>query len=214
MKLAIEKVLSGGQTGADQAGWRAAKALGIPTGGLMPAGFRTEGAPGRDAYDEDHPEFAALYGATAHHSRDYPPRTRINVESADLTLIFNPGEVWSRGTVAAVTAARKARKRFVVVGLAPCDDHFEVVDLQRDHDSPFTGLKVRPVPSERAAIIVLRVYLIGLAVRTLNVAGSRESNHPGIGAFVEAFLLRLLAPEPTPNESGDAAIPPQPARTE
>jgi hypothetical protein len=38
----LAKVISGGQRGADQAGWRAARALGIPTGGWMPLEFRTE----------------------------------------------------------------------------------------------------------------------------------------------------------------------------
>ena len=39
------KIISGGQTGADQAGWRAAKAYGIKTGGWMPKGFMTEIGP-------------------------------------------------------------------------------------------------------------------------------------------------------------------------
>ena len=51
----IERVLSGGQSGADQASWRAAKTHGIPTGGAMPKGFRTEDGP--------RPEFAERYGA-------------------------------------------------------------------------------------------------------------------------------------------------------
>ena len=38
----VTMVISGGQTGADQAGWRAAEACGIPTGGWMPRGFLTE----------------------------------------------------------------------------------------------------------------------------------------------------------------------------
>jgi hypothetical protein len=52
----IERVISGGQTGADQAGWRAARAYGIPTGGWMPLGFLTETGP--------RPEFTELDGAT------------------------------------------------------------------------------------------------------------------------------------------------------
>jgi Circularly permutated YpsA SLOG family len=36
------KIISGGQTGADQAGWRAAKACGLETGGWMPKGWKTE----------------------------------------------------------------------------------------------------------------------------------------------------------------------------
>ncbi|HJT77421.1 MAG TPA: putative molybdenum carrier protein, partial [Gemmataceae bacterium] len=43
----LERVISGGQTGADQAGLAAAKACGIPTGGWMPKGFLTVAAPTR-----------------------------------------------------------------------------------------------------------------------------------------------------------------------
>jgi hypothetical protein len=46
----IERVIAGGQTGADQAGWRAARASGIATWGFMPLGFLTEDGP--------RPEFA------------------------------------------------------------------------------------------------------------------------------------------------------------
>jgi len=37
----VDRVISGGQTGADIAGLKAAKAFGIPTGGYMTSGFRT-----------------------------------------------------------------------------------------------------------------------------------------------------------------------------
>jgi hypothetical protein len=57
----LDKVITGGQTGADQAAWRVARAFGIPTGGWMPLGFLTETADGKGA--EPHPEFADLYGA-------------------------------------------------------------------------------------------------------------------------------------------------------
>ena len=43
----IKLVISGGQSGADQAGWRAAQACDIPTGGWMPFGFLTEEGPQR-----------------------------------------------------------------------------------------------------------------------------------------------------------------------
>jgi predicted Rossmann-fold nucleotide-binding protein len=81
--LAIELVIGGGQTGADQAGWRAAHAAGIPTGGSMPRGFLTVQGP--------RPEFAATFGAVELEAPDYPPRTRANVRDSDGTLIFgNP----------------------------------------------------------------------------------------------------------------------------
>jgi Circularly permutated YpsA SLOG family len=39
--MLLKKIISGGQTGADQAGLRTAKRLGIETGGWMPQGWRT-----------------------------------------------------------------------------------------------------------------------------------------------------------------------------
>jgi len=41
LTLLPEKVISGGQTGADQAGLVAAARFAIPTGGWMPHGFET-----------------------------------------------------------------------------------------------------------------------------------------------------------------------------
>src|SRR5580658_4523105 len=52
-KLLVEKVISGGQTGADRAGLEVAKELGYKTGGAMPLGF--------EALDGPHPEFKDKY---------------------------------------------------------------------------------------------------------------------------------------------------------
>jgi hypothetical protein len=41
----IEKVMSGGQTGADHGGLRAARRCGIATGGWAPRGWLTEAGP-------------------------------------------------------------------------------------------------------------------------------------------------------------------------
>ena len=76
----IELVISGGQSGADLGGWKAAKASGILTGGFMPLGFKTE--------DGDHPEYAELYGAEMLSSPAYPVRTAANVERSDATVFF------------------------------------------------------------------------------------------------------------------------------
>lgn len=76
----IERVISGGQTGADQAGWRAAKRFGIPTAGWMPKGFTTEAGP--------RPEFVGLYGAKEHASPSYAVRRKANILMADATIIF------------------------------------------------------------------------------------------------------------------------------
>ena len=88
--MVLERVISGGQTGADRAALSAAKAAGIATGGWMPKGFR--------AHDGPRPEFAELYGVHEHASTRYPPRTALNVKESDATLRFatdwdSPGEV-------------------------------------------------------------------------------------------------------------------------
>ena len=86
----LERVISGGQTGADRAALIAARNAGIPTGGWMPRGFR--------AQDGHHPEFAELYGLRETRSERYPPRTALNAKESDATLRFatnwdSPGEV-------------------------------------------------------------------------------------------------------------------------
>jgi hypothetical protein len=88
--MLLQRVISGGQTGADRAALAAAKAAGVATGGWMPKGFRAQDGP--------RPELAALYGVREHTSDRYPPRTALNVKESDATLRFatewdSPGEV-------------------------------------------------------------------------------------------------------------------------
>ena len=87
--MKIDKVISGGQTGADQAGLIAAKSLGIETGGTMPKGFRT--------LDGNQPNFAELFGVKESPHASYAIRTANNVWESDGTIRFatkwdSPGE--------------------------------------------------------------------------------------------------------------------------
>lgn len=77
----LKKIISGGQTGADQAGLRAGKALGIETGGWIPKGRRTDDGPMVVAMFED-------LGLKEHTSWAYPPRTEQNVLDSDGTVLF------------------------------------------------------------------------------------------------------------------------------
>lgn len=76
----ISKVISGGQTGADVAGVRAAKACGIETGGWMTLGFKTLAGP--------RPEYAEEFGMKEHSSPAYPSRTYANARDSDGTMRF------------------------------------------------------------------------------------------------------------------------------
>ena len=76
------KIVSGGQTGADQAALDVAIELGIPHGGWVPKGRKTEAGPLPYRYHVDEMP-----------TESYPERTEQNVIDSDGTLIFTHGEL-------------------------------------------------------------------------------------------------------------------------
>jgi len=102
----LERVIWGGQTGADRAALIAACAAGIPTGGWMPRGFI--------AHDGRHPGFAERYGIEERESPRYALRTARNVKESDGTLRFATN--WgSPGEVLTLEFCRKYRKPYLDV---------------------------------------------------------------------------------------------------
>jgi len=144
VKTMIEKVISGGQTGADIAGLKAAKACGIATGGYMPKGYRTLDGP--------KPEYAELYNLVELDSSTYPPRTQRNVAMSDITIRFatnwvSPGELctkryineynkpWSDVdprdmTISPLIAAEKL-----------CDENFKVINIAGNSELTSPGIE-------------------------------------------------------------------------
>jgi hypothetical protein len=96
-------------------------------------------------------------------SRSYPERTTLNVASADATLVLTRGTPRG-GTALTVRLARRASRPLLVV------------DLDRE-------------PAE----LVVQSWLRAQEVRSLNVAGPRESDNPGIHDQAAAFLRAALA---------------------
>lgn len=84
----LTKIISGGQTGADQGALHGARAAGLETGGTAPLRYRTE--------DGEEPALLGGYGLGETLATGYHPRTRINVMNSDGTLIF--GDPESRGS--------------------------------------------------------------------------------------------------------------------
>jgi len=74
----LKKVISGGQSGADEAGLRAAKLAGLETGGTAPSSYRTQNGPNLELRD--------VFGLKEHSSYSYPPRTEDNVKDSDGTI--------------------------------------------------------------------------------------------------------------------------------
>ena len=112
-------------------------------------------------------EIPARYNLEETEHDDYPTRTRKNVELGDATVIFQRGAAVRPRSGSALTAghARKVGRPFLVLGAFP--------DVQGD-------------------AAALRAFLELHRPKVLNVAGSRESSAPGIGAHVLGVLASLL----------------------
>jgi hypothetical protein len=91
----IKKIISGGQTGADQAAIDIAIKLGIPYGGWLPKGRKTEKGPLPDKYQlQELPDSS------------YSKRTEKNILASDGTLIISHGKL-SGGSELTRTIAEK-----------------------------------------------------------------------------------------------------------
>jgi hypothetical protein len=100
----LEKVISGGQTGADQAGLRAARECGIATGGFAPRGWKTEHGPRQELLLE--------YGLEECSGEGYKARTWANVAVADATIRI-ASDFSSRGERCTRNAIDHFKKPFV-----------------------------------------------------------------------------------------------------
>ena len=98
-----QKIISGGQTGADLGGLVGARRVGIPTGGTAPKGYRTDAGP--------QPEVLRAFGLVEHASAAYPPRTRCNVLDSDATALF--GRLSSPGCTLTIGLCRRFRKPYI-----------------------------------------------------------------------------------------------------
>lgn len=165
--MTIAKIISGGQTGVDIAALRAAKSLGVPTGGTMPRGFRTLAGP--------RPEWAAEFGLVEHPSDAYPPRTWRNVRESDITIRIavnfkSPGELC---TEAAISSYRKPSMDLPVRRF-----HGELV---ADEERIWAiAERLKDVASELRRDIVV------------NFAGNSEETAPGIEKYAEDLVRKLI----------------------
>ena len=106
----IERIVSGGQTGADRAALDAAIACGIPHGGWCPKGRRAEDG-----------EIPARYELTETESSSSLARTERNVKSSDGTVILTIAEL-AGGSLRTVDFARRHRKPWLHLRLDAMSD--------------------------------------------------------------------------------------------
>jgi hypothetical protein len=164
------KVISGGQTGCDQAALRAARACGIETGGWAPKGWLTE---------EGAAPWLAEYGLVEHESSAYPPRTEANIQDSDATLLI--GDIGSPGSRLALRAAERFRKTV-------CHFSLPFIGNATMYYSWWWGKEFFDLTPDSIATD----FLVITEVQILNVAGNRESSNPGIGKAAEAFLAEVF----------------------
>ena len=149
------RLISGGQTGVDRAALDVGLALGLPVGGWCPQGRRAEDGRIPDRYPlVETPE------------RNYPARTRRNIEDSDGTLILNLGTL-DGGTALTVAHARQIGKPCLIVAL-----------------------------EEGIEPATFRDWLAAYSITVLNVAGPRESKRPGVYAAAVRCLEGLLREPP------------------
>lgn len=97
-------LVSGGQTGADQAGLDWAIGAGVRHGGWCPKGRRSEDGP-----------IAPVYQLTETPSAAYLQRTEWNVRDSDATLVFTLADVLDGGSRRTVAFAERLGKPWLHV---------------------------------------------------------------------------------------------------
>ena len=144
------RIVSGGQSGADQAALDWAIAHQVDHGGWCPKGRRAEHGP-----------IDARYQLAETPNTNYLERTEWNVRDSDATVIFTLADQLIGGSLRTAGFATKLRK--------PC-----------------LHISARVAPKHLVS------FLAEHSVRTLNVAGNRESVAPGIYVRVLEVLSEAL----------------------
>ena len=117
--MQISKIISGGQTGADQGALDAAIDLGIPHGGWIPRDRLTEDGPLPDRY---------LLREMS--TQSYPERTEKNVLDSDGTVIFFR-TLLSGGTKLTAELASKHRKPWLQIDFGQMDPVMAATEVHR-----------------------------------------------------------------------------------
>jgi hypothetical protein len=152
----IERVISGAQSGADRGGLDGAIAFwGDPKriGGWCPAGRRSEDGAIPLKYPLQETEEWA-----------YPPRTKLNIQDSDGTVVFTHGEP-SGGSRLTLDLASRIRAFL----------HIDTAIMEQDE-----------------AVEAIVDWADASRIEVLNVAGSRESSMPGMQGFVAEVIQQVL----------------------
>ena len=152
------KIISGGQTGVDQAALDFALERGIDCGGWCPKGRICETGRIPDRFPLKEVD-----------SEDYNERTRRNVEDSDATLVITMGGRKEEGTGLTIQLAQRLGRDLYHINI-------DEEGIQED--------ELRSLPEFRR----LCERILEGNTRILNIAGNRESSSPGINKIAAELL--------------------------
>ena len=164
MSTSSLKIISGGQTGADQAALFAARKCGLATGGWAPKDYLTLSGPA---------PWLAEYGLVEMSSSNYVARSITNVQNSDATLAFrkqiivpslSPSDFAPPHTSSGTdkTIGYALTKKWVNVDLATPTTYKPVCIVSDVHS----------VEQQQKVVEFIRFY----NVKVLNVCGHRETD--------------------------------------
>jgi len=115
-KSMIQKIISGGQTGADRAGLDWAIKHGVPHGGWCPLGRRAFDGP-----------LDAKYQLTETPNEGYLKRTRWNVRDSDATIVFTLAEEATGGSLKTLHFAQSLQRPYLHLHAGMTDPAGELI---------------------------------------------------------------------------------------
>ena len=136
------KVISGGQTGADQAGLVVARRFGIPTGGWMPRGWKTSAGP--------NPHLGREYGLREH-TGDYAERTAANVRDSDGTIRF-AGSFRTFGELCTMKWITHYGRPHIDIDIRSPRPVIDIVEWMRKHNICVLNVAGNTEPKSRPAL--------------------------------------------------------------
>jgi hypothetical protein len=179
----LNKIVSGGQTGADQAALDAAISCNMSHGGWIPKGRKTESGP-----------LAPGYALTEMKSGRFPKRTRQNVQDSDGTVVFFYDKL-SGGSKYTLKMANKLRRPCLALDFNAIPA-FEIIANLHEwvKENNIGNLNVAGPRASKDARIYNAVKFIMTCIILLSASESKdESSNPNPGGVIENTRLRVRA---------------------
>jgi hypothetical protein len=193
----LRMVLAGGQTGVDQAAWRAARLNRILIGGWCPPrrySGRGVSVPAEFPCEESRDDASATHTAVARSQR-----TEWNVRDSDATLVLLPPrsqdkEKWRTIMPDHVCIDQKQWEK--IKKILDSDEDKNLIDAGTKLTIDFAAGKkpfliCNPEDLDEVGSVVQWIKENG--VKTLNVGGPAEATVANVGVMAENFLLKVFA---------------------